>query len=229
MPSYNVLIVDDAPETRIFLKGLVSSLGYTSFEAKSGIDALKILNDQKIDLVILDLLMPNMDGYQTMEFINQLRQNNPIKVIFLTGKKGELEKEKILKLKPDDYIHKSVDVQVLKTKLKKLLSPITPELSATPTSVTPNSTFFTEKKIPSEKEINFKASITNMPMVIDVNIINVSTDTLIFMSAFQFKEGFSIHLNSPQFKEYFTGKIELESKVTTCEQKNDKYLIHCKI
>ncbi|MBX9836713.1 MAG: response regulator, partial [Silvanigrellaceae bacterium] len=88
MATKSILIVDDAAETRIFLKGIINSLGFAHFEAKSGIDALKILNDHMIDLVILDVLMPNFDGYQTLEFINKLKQKQEIKVVFLTGKKG---------------------------------------------------------------------------------------------------------------------------------------------
>ena len=121
MATKSILIVDDAAETRIFLKGIINSLGFAHFEAKSGIDALKILNDHMIDLVILDVLMPNFDGYQTLEFINKLKQKQDIKVVFLTGKKGELDQAKIDELKPDDLIHKTVEIQVLKTKLKKLL------------------------------------------------------------------------------------------------------------
>ncbi|MGY3805256.1 response regulator [Pigmentibacter ruber] len=121
MATKTILIVDDAAETRIFLKGIINSLGYAFYEAKSGLDALKILNDHLIDLVILDVLMPNLDGYQTLEFINKLKQKQDIKVVFLTGKKGELDQAKIEELNPDDLIHKTVDIQVLKTKLKKLL------------------------------------------------------------------------------------------------------------
>lgn len=121
MATKTILIVDDAAETRIFLKGIINSLGYSFYEAKSGLDALKILNDHMIDLVILDVLMPNLDGYQTLEFINKLKLKQDIKVVFLTGKKGELDQAKIDELNPDDLIHKTVDIQVLKTKLKKLL------------------------------------------------------------------------------------------------------------
>jgi CheY-like chemotaxis protein len=75
LATKSVLIVDDAPETRIFLKGIVNSLGYSFFEAKTGLDALKVLNDHAVDLVILDVMMPNYDGYQTMEFINKLKHH----------------------------------------------------------------------------------------------------------------------------------------------------------
>jgi CheY-like chemotaxis protein len=121
LATKSVLIVDDAPETRIFLKGIVNSLGYSFFEAKTGLDALKILNDHAVDLVILDVMMPNYDGYQTMEFINKLKQKRNIKVAFFSGKKGDLDLEKIQELKPDDLIHKTVEIQVLKNKLKKLI------------------------------------------------------------------------------------------------------------
>lgn len=126
MATKTILIVDDAAETRIFLKGIINSIGFTFYEAKNGIDALKILNEHHIDLVILDVLMPNFDGYQTLEFINKLKEKQNIKVVFLTGKKAELDQAKIEELNPDDVIHKTVDIQVLKTKLKKLLDGSTP-------------------------------------------------------------------------------------------------------
>jgi hypothetical protein len=56
-----------------------------------------------------------------MEFINKLKQKRNIKVALFSGKKGDLDLEKIQELKPDDLIHKTVKIQVLKTKLKKLI------------------------------------------------------------------------------------------------------------
>ena len=114
MISHNVLIVDDAAETRLFLKDVVTSLGYIPFEAKNGLDALKTLSENKMDLILLDILMPDMDGYQLLEEINKLRDNRKFKVAFITGIRGELDTEKLDTLKPDEIIYKSVDIQVLK-------------------------------------------------------------------------------------------------------------------
>ncbi|WGL60569.1 response regulator [Pigmentibacter sp. JX0631] len=153
MATKTILIVDDAAETRIFLKGVINSLGYAFYEAKSGLDALKILNDHMIDLVILDVLMPNLDGYQTLEFINKLKQKQEIKVVFLTGKKGELDQAKIDELNPDDLIHKTVDIQVLKTKLKKLLDGSIPPTKPKVGSVIPTPT-------PAPAQVNTTATQT---------------------------------------------------------------------
>jgi CheY-like chemotaxis protein len=250
-----ILIVDDAAETRIFLKGIINSLGFSHFEAKSGIDALKILNDQKIDLVILDVLMPNFDGYQTLEFINKLKEKQNIKVVFLTGKKGELDQAKIEALKPDDLIHKTVDIQVLKTKLKKLLDgsipptkavapspqpipssppPIPPPLAKptaqpqtaaqTLTAAQPQTATTPQK--PAETKLDLAATITNMPIVLEIKILKITQSGITFSTKFQFKEGSQLSIDCLKAANALKKTGELQVKVQKCTKEQDFYIVN---
>ncbi|KAB8031794.1 response regulator [Fluviispira multicolorata] len=268
MSGKTILIVDDAVETRLFLKGIVNSLAFTPVEAKSGIDALKILGDQKIDLVILDVLMPNLDGYQTLEFINQLKKTQNIKVIFFSGKKGELDQTKINELKPDDFIHKTVDIQVLKTKIKKLINaeesqatkPMAPPAmqppQAAPKQATPSAApqppIATSKPPPTAvppavaakpaagaaakpispqtpatgAKLELNATITNMPIVLDIIITQLTPSGIVFQSKFQFKEGAQLSINCPQAATTLKKAGELQTKVQKCVQDGENYIVN---
>lgn len=210
MATKTILIVDDAAETRIFLKGIINSLGFSFYEAKSGMEALKILNDHVIDLVILDILMPNFDGYQTLEFINKLKQKQNIKVVFLTGKKGELDQAKINELKPDDLIHKTVDIQVLKTKLKKLLE-------SSSTTATPASQ--------SSSKLELSAKITNMPLDFEVKISKITQSGITFSSQFNFKEGAMLSLDCPRAAQALKKTGELQVKVLKSVQEQNLFIV----
>jgi CheY-like chemotaxis protein len=251
----SILIVDDAAETRIFLKGIINSLGFAHFEAKSGIDALKILNDHMIDLVILDVLMPNFDGYQTLEFINKLKQKQEIKVVFLTGKKGELDQAKIDELKPDDLIHKTVEIQVLKTKLKKLLDgsipPTKPPIAtpaatqtqataatvstqspATPKAATPSPAQAAPKPAappgtaPAESKLDLAAKITNMPIELDIKIIKLTQSGITFSAKLQFKEGAQLSIDCQKAAAALKKTGELNVKVLKCVPEGDLYIVN---
>ncbi|KAB8037787.1 response regulator [Silvanigrella paludirubra] len=252
MATKSILIVDDAAETRIFLKGIINSLGFAHFEAKSGIDALKILNDHMIDLVILDVLMPNFDGYQTLEFINKLKQKQDIKVVFLTGKKGELDQAKIDELKPDDLIHKTVEIQVLKTKLKKLLdgsipptkppiaspvasqtqAPIAPPPVSAPTPAAAKPAAPTPAQpapkpaAPAESKLDLAAKITNMPIELDIKIIKLTQSGITFSAKFQFKEGAQLSIDCQKAAAALKKTGELSVKVLKCTPEADLYIVN---
>ena len=261
MATKTILIVDDAAETRIFLKGVINSLGFAFYEAKSGIDALKILNDHMIDLVILDVLMPNFDGYQTLEFINKLKEKQDIKVVFLTGKKGELDQAKIEELKPDDLIHKAVDIQVLKTKLRKLLdgsaSPKpaaaptpqaqaptpqpaaapapqvqapTPKPAAAPAPQAPTPTPQINTGAPSqtttETKLDLSATITNMPIVLEIKILKITQSGIQFSAKYQFKDGAQLSIDCPKAASALKKTGELQVKVQKCSQENEIFIVN---
>lgn len=67
----NILVCDDDKHTRILLKAILENAGYTVLTASDGNEALKVLSREHIDLVVLDVMMPNMDGY---EFTAQVRR-----------------------------------------------------------------------------------------------------------------------------------------------------------
>lgn len=229
MSSYNVLIVDDAAETRLFLKSIVNSIGYKPLEAKSGLEALKILSTQSVDLVLLDILMPNMDGYQILEKINQMKEDRTFRVAFITGIRGELDQEKLRELKPDEIIHKTVDIHVLKNKIKKLVlhdgRPKEPKkgdqteygLTAEGHPVTPK----------EKEEFELKATITNIPIVAHIVLTKTSSlnTNFIFISNVEFKIDSVLQLAGADSLEKLGIEGEFEVTVKKCVDFGDKFVV----
>ena len=81
---FNILVVDDDKNTRLLLKAVLEAENYTVVTATDGEDALNKMDTNHIDLVVLDIMMPNMDGY---EFTKLLRENNKNLPILLASAK----------------------------------------------------------------------------------------------------------------------------------------------
>ena len=101
--NYTILIADDEKEIRELLKLYLENEQYQVVEAEDGQQALDILHREKIDLCILDIMMPKMDGYRVLR---ELRKDSNIPVIILSAKDADSEKILGLNLGADDYIGK---------------------------------------------------------------------------------------------------------------------------
>jgi DNA-binding response OmpR family regulator len=113
-----VLVVDDDDDIRLLLKELLGRAGYLVDEAPDGRTALRRLFEQPPALVILDVTMPEMDGYQTLERIRDL---SDVPVIMLTARSQELEKVRGLSAGADDYVAKPFGRQELLARVQALL------------------------------------------------------------------------------------------------------------
>lgn len=98
-----ILITDDEKDIRSALKIYLKPEGYTLLEAENGRQALQIIHHEKVDLVLLDIMMPVMDGIET---ISRLREFSNIPVILLTAKSEDTDKVMGLNIGADDYITK---------------------------------------------------------------------------------------------------------------------------
>ena len=101
--GYHILIADDEAEIRELLRLYLEKDGYTVWEATSGMEALALLEHKKIDLAILDIMMPPPDGYRVLQ---NIRETNNIPVILLSARSGDSDKILGLDLGADDYITK---------------------------------------------------------------------------------------------------------------------------
>jgi DNA-binding response OmpR family regulator len=113
-----ILIVDDDEDIRILLKELLGRAGYQVDEAVDGRSALRQLYESPPSLVILDVTMPDMDGYQTLERIRDL---SDVPVIMLTARTQELERVRGLASGADDYVPKPFGRQELLARVQALL------------------------------------------------------------------------------------------------------------
>ena len=101
--AYQILIADDEKEIRELLRLYLENEKYQVIEAKDGQEAFELLHQNKIDLCVLDIMMPKMDGYH---LLRELRKESNIPVIILSAKDADSEKILGLNLGADDYIAK---------------------------------------------------------------------------------------------------------------------------
>ena len=116
------LIVDDDPDTLFTINEIVESCGCKTILAKNGLEALNILEERTPDLILMDIMMPEMDGFQAIKKIRATPRWSQIPVIAVTAKAMLEDKEIILKHGFDDYIPKPVNSTVMSFKIKKLFS-----------------------------------------------------------------------------------------------------------
>ena len=113
-----ILIVDDDPHIRELVSVFLEREGFQTYEAIDGVDALQKMDDVKVDMVILDIMMPNMDGF---DVCFELRKYYDIPVLMLTAKGETSQKVKGFHLGTDDYLVKPFDPIELVVRVKALL------------------------------------------------------------------------------------------------------------
>ncbi len=119
-----VLIVDDDPDTLFTLNEIVQAVGCKTYMAKSGIECLKLLEQIHPDLILLDIMMPEMDGFQTLNNIRANAELSDIPIFAVTAKAMSGDKEIILKHGFNDYIPKPVNPTIISGKIGQLFSKI---------------------------------------------------------------------------------------------------------
>jgi two-component system chemotaxis sensor kinase CheA len=119
-----VLIVDDDPDTLFTLNEMVQATGCKTHLAKSGMECLKILEHTRPDLIMLDIMMPEMDGFQTLKNIRSNTDLGGIPIYAVTAKAMVGDKEIILKHGFNDYIPKPVNSTIISSKIAQLFSKI---------------------------------------------------------------------------------------------------------
>jgi DNA-binding response OmpR family regulator len=116
---FNIMVVEDDRNTRKLMAAVLEQNGYKPVLAKDGLDALEILDHTMVDLIILDVMMPNMDGY---EFAETLRNNDfNLPILMVTAKETIQDKKKGFMLGVDDYMVKPVDEEEMILRVSALL------------------------------------------------------------------------------------------------------------
>ena len=116
---FHILVADDDKNTRKYFKAVLEAENYTVFTASNGEEALQTLDSQYIDLVVLDVMMPGLDGY---EFTKALRETgNDIPVLMVSAKQLPADRHLGFLSGADDYITKPVDETEMLLRIKALL------------------------------------------------------------------------------------------------------------
>lgn len=113
-----ILIVDDEERMRILLNAYLKKEGYEVLQAQDGREALELFNERRVDLVILDVMMPEMDGWETLR---EIRKSSQVPVMMLTAKDEDEDKLLGFSLGTDNYETKPFSPKVLVAKINALI------------------------------------------------------------------------------------------------------------
>ena len=116
--SSTILLVDDEEAVRKVLTFPLERDGYNVVQASDGEEALARFDDQPVDLVVLDIMLPKLDG---LEVCKQLRSRSSVPIIMLTARDDELDKVVGLELGADDYITKPFSIREFRSRVRALL------------------------------------------------------------------------------------------------------------
>ncbi len=113
-----ILVVDDEKPLRDFISRNLAARGFQVFDAANGLEALAIFNTESLDLIILDVMMPHMDG---LEACRRIRQSSIVPIIILTALGEESDKVAALDMGADDYLTKPFGVEELLARVRAVM------------------------------------------------------------------------------------------------------------
>lgn len=116
---FNILVVEDDASTRKLMEAVLQDNGFRPFLAENGLEALDMMDRQQVDLIVLDVMMPLMDGYAFTETLRDGNVNLPI--LMITAKEAPADKKKGFLVGTDDYMVKPVDEDEMILRIKALL------------------------------------------------------------------------------------------------------------
>ena len=116
-----ILIVDDEPHIVMSLEFAFKKKNYEVFIARDGTEAIEILESQVPHVILLDIMMPQMDGYETLKRIKNITELAKTKVIFLSAKNKSLDIEKGLNLGADKYIIKPFSIKQVINEIEEMI------------------------------------------------------------------------------------------------------------
>ena len=116
-----ILIADDEHKIIMTLEYAFRKAGYEVFIARDGSEVLELLKTEIPDLILLDIMMPKMEGFSTLQEIKTQEKLKNVKVIFLSAKNNPVDIEKGLEMGADDYITKPYSIKKLTERVDELL------------------------------------------------------------------------------------------------------------
>ena len=115
-----ILVVDDSPTIRAALRALLERMGHTVVEANDGKQALQMYRQDRPGLVLIDVVMPIMDGYESAQHMRETKADEWVPIIFLSSKEADQDLDRAIEAGGDDYLVKPVSFVVLNAKIRAL-------------------------------------------------------------------------------------------------------------
>ncbi|MDK2813699.1 MAG: hypothetical protein PWQ08_954 [Clostridiales bacterium] len=116
---FRILVVEDNKNLRTLMSARLKQAGYQVFQAEDGVKALELLETEQVDLIISDIMMPGVDGYQLTEMLRQANYDMPI--LMVTAKETFEDKEKGFRVGTDDYMVKPINMNEMILRVEALL------------------------------------------------------------------------------------------------------------
>ncbi|MBL8014300.1 MAG: response regulator [Candidatus Omnitrophica bacterium] len=118
--SKRVLVVDDDPVVIRLVKEILKNIGYEVETAKDGIDAMVLVKKEKPDLIVLDIMMPELNGYDVLRTLKFTDEYKDIPVLLLTSREQELDR-RIGEMMGIDYLQKPVNREAFIERIQKII------------------------------------------------------------------------------------------------------------
>lgn len=119
-----VLLVDDDEGNRELVSRILDLCGYESIQANSGAKALELLVNNAVDIILLDIMMPDMDGYEFCRQLKQSKNLSHIPIIMLTALIDEESRQKSFRVGANDFISKPFKMDDLVSKIERLVKKV---------------------------------------------------------------------------------------------------------
>ena len=119
--DFKLLIVDDEQVSRLRLKHLLQKSGYSVLTATNGREAIEIIRREEVDLVLMDIVMPVLDGIKAVRLIRQLLDRSELPIIMMTASEDRNQVLEAFKIGANDYIPKPLDNEILEARVNGLL------------------------------------------------------------------------------------------------------------
>ena len=120
-PRANILYVEDNADSRVLIKRILNAEGFEVVFAENALEALALADNRKIDLILMDINLPDVDGYQLTAQLRRLPSMKRVPILAMTANVMKGDRERSLEAGCDGYIQKPVDVDTLPQQLNRYL------------------------------------------------------------------------------------------------------------
>lgn len=116
---FHILVADDDKHTRKLIEAVLKAENYTVYTAENGEEALEVIDREYIDLIVLDIMMPKMNGYELTKLLRE--SNSDLPILMVSAKQLPADRHKAFLVGTDDYITKPIDEEEMLLRIKALL------------------------------------------------------------------------------------------------------------
>lgn len=176
--DFTVLIVDDVDANVLLLKLLLSKAGYKTLTAYNGKDALKIMETNNPDLILLDIMMPVMDGHEVAAQLKEMPDKKDIPIIFLSALNSSEDIVKGFKLGAADYVSKPFNKDELLIRVNHQLSLVSAKRTISRQNEELQKTIIGRDKLYSVIAHDLRSPIGSIRMVMNALVLNIPKESL---------------------------------------------------